>query len=60
MKRPLAVFGFTLLAVTFVLCIFSDVSLAILTALISYILFMVSAYSSLLIFASHGASHNFI
>lgn len=43
MKRPLAVFGFTLLAVTFVLCIFSDVSLAILTALISYILFMVSA-----------------
>ena len=43
MKRPLAVFGFTLLAVTFVLCIFSDVSLAILTALISYILFMASA-----------------
>ncbi len=43
MKRPLAVFGFTLLAATFILCVFSDVSLAILTALISYALFMASA-----------------
>ena len=43
MKRPLAVSGFAVLIITFVLCIFSDVSLALLLSLISYALFTVSA-----------------
>ena len=43
MKRPLAVSGFTALFFAFVLCIFSDSSFAILSALVSYAAFMVSA-----------------
>ncbi len=40
MKRPLAVCGFTALIFTSVLCILSDASPCILTALVSYVLFM--------------------
>ena len=43
MKRPLAVSGFAVLIFTFILCICSDISLSLLTALISYVLFTVSA-----------------
>ena len=44
MKRPLAVVGFTLLISMVVLCIFSSVSLALITALVSYVAFMITSF----------------
>lgn len=43
MKRPLSVVGFTFLFSLFVLCVFENITVTLLLAIVSYILFMISA-----------------
>ena len=42
MKRPLAVFGFSMLLISFILCLLSDIAIAVLFAGLSYAIFMIS------------------